>query len=78
LIWLIPGAVAQNIDTLLVARFFNGLFGSAFLAVAGGTIVDLFIPQQLLLPMTIFTGTAFIGPVVGPLVGSFINSFANW
>ncbi|KAF4637041.1 hypothetical protein G7Y89_g1039 [Cudoniella acicularis] len=78
LIWLIPCAVAQNIQTLLVARFLNGLSGSAFLAVAGGTIVDLFIPQQLLLPMTIFTGTAFIGPVAGPLIGGFINSFTNW
>ncbi|EHK96626.1 putative drug/proton antiporter YHK8 [Glarea lozoyensis 74030] len=40
----------------------------------------LFSPfsEQLLLPMTIFTGTAFIGPVAGPLIGGFINSFANW
>jgi len=78
LIWLIPCAVSQNIQTLLIARFFNGLSGSAFLSVAGGTVVDLFIPQQLLLPMTIFTGAPFIGPALGPIVGGFINSFTTW
>ena len=77
-IWLIPCAAAQNIQTLLVARFLNGVSGSAFLGVAGGTVVDLFIPQQLLLPMTIFTGAPFIGPALGPLIGGFINSYTTW
>ncbi|KAK5988546.1 Efflux pump atB [Cladobotryum mycophilum] len=78
LIWLIPCAAAQNIETLLVARFLNGLSGGAFLGVAGGTVVDMFVPQQLLLPMTIFTGAPFVGPALGPLIGGFINSFTNW
>lgn len=34
-IWLIPCAVANNIATMLVSRFFDGLAGSAFLSVAG-------------------------------------------
>ncbi|KAF2124243.1 MFS general substrate transporter [Dothidotthia symphoricarpi CBS 119687] len=78
LIWLIPCAVAKNIETLLVARFLNGLSGSAFLAVAGGTVVDLFVPQQLLVPMTVFTGAPFVGPALGPLISGFVNSFTTW
>lgn len=65
-------------QTLLVVRFLDGLSGSAFLSVAGGTVVDMFIPQELLVPMTIFTGAPFGGPVVGPLIGGFINSFTSW
>ena len=42
LIWNIPVATAQNITTILVARFFCGMSGSAFLSVAGGTVADLF------------------------------------
>ena len=42
LIWLIPCAVARNIETMLIARFFDGLAGSAFLSVAGGTVGDMF------------------------------------
>jgi MFS family permease len=42
LIWMIPCAVAQNMQTMLVARFLDGLAGSAFLSVAGGTVGDMF------------------------------------
>lgn len=42
LIWLIPCAFAHNIQTMLVARFLDGLAGSAFLSVAGGTVGDMF------------------------------------
>ena len=39
---MIPCAFAQNIQTMLVARFLDGLAGSAFLSVAGGTVGDMF------------------------------------
>jgi MFS family permease len=42
LIWLIPCAVAPNIQTMLIARFLDGIAGSAFLSVAGGTVGDMF------------------------------------
>lgn len=35
LIWIIPCAVAKNIETMLVSRFIDGIAGSAFLSVAG-------------------------------------------
>jgi multidrug resistance protein len=78
LIWLIPSAVAQNIQTMLIARFFDGLAGSAFLSVAGGTVGDLFNREQLQAPMMIFTAAPFIGPSVGPLLGGFINQNTSW
>ncbi|KAJ5533270.1 hypothetical protein N7494_009822 [Penicillium frequentans] len=78
LIWLIPCAVAKNIETMLVCRFFNGLAGSAFLSVAGGTVGDMFNRQELAFPMMLYTASPFIGPEVGPLVGGFINDFTNW
>jgi len=61
LIWLIPCAVARNIETMLVARFFDGLAGSAFLSVAGGTVGDLFPKAQLSLPMAFYTAAPFVG-----------------
>lgn len=78
LIWLIPSAVARNIQTMLIARFFDGLAGSAFLSVAGGTVGDLFNREQLQAPMMIFTASPFIGPALGPLVGGFINENTSW
>ncbi|KIW67232.1 hypothetical protein, variant [Phialophora macrospora] len=78
LIWLIPCAVAQNIQTMIVGRFFDGFAGSAFLAVAAGTVADLFEPKDIEFPMMIFTISPFLGPAAGPVVGGFINQFTGW
>jgi multidrug resistance protein len=78
LIWLIPSAVAKNIQTMLIARFLDGLVGSAFLSVAGGTVGDMFNRQQLQLPMLIYTASPFVGPSIGPLIGGFINQYTTW
>lgn len=77
-IWLIPCAVAQNIQTMLVVRFLDGLSGSAFLSVAGGTVGDMFTRDKLSAPMMVYTAAPFVGPEVGPVIGGFINQFANW
>lgn len=67
LVWLIPCAVARNIETLLIGRLFSGLAGSAFLSVAGGTVADLFPRHELAAPMMVYTASPFIGPEIGPL-----------
>jgi MFS family permease len=66
-IWLIPCAVAQNIQTMIVARFFNGVSGAAFLSVAGGTVGDMFHRHELAAPMMMFSASPFLGPQIGPL-----------
>ncbi|KAK3692643.1 putative multidrug protein [Podospora appendiculata] len=78
MVWLIPSAVAQNIATMNVARFFQGLAGSAFLSVSGGTVGDLFTRESMSLPMVIFSVAPFVGPATGPLLGGLINTWANW
>lgn len=78
LIWLIPEAVATNITTVIVTRFFDGFAGSAFLAVSGGTVGDLFQRHELQAPMAVFTLAPFLGPTFGPLIGGFINYHINW
>ncbi|KAM3065181.1 hypothetical protein ACMFMG_010377 [Clarireedia jacksonii] len=78
LIWLIPSAAAQNIQTMIIGRFLAGLSGSAFLSVAGGTVGDLFNREQLQAPMLIYTASPFIGPSFGPLISGFINQYTTW
>lgn len=63
---------------MLVARFLDGLAGSAFLSVAGGTIGDLFDGPQLQAPVMIYSASPFIGPPVGPIVAGFINYYTSW
>jgi multidrug resistance protein len=77
-VWLIPCAVAPNIETMLIARFFDGLSGSAFLSVAGGTVGDMFAQHELQAPMMIYTASPFVGPGLGPVIGGFINYYLDW
>ncbi|KAI9757805.1 MAG: hypothetical protein M1815_006108 [Lichina confinis] len=76
-VFLVPSAVARNIETMLVTRFFDGLAGSAFLSVAGGSVGDMFTKAELLGPMMLYTASQLIGPEGGPLLGGFINQFTN-
>lgn len=78
IVWLVPSAVSRNIATMIVARFFQGLAGSAFLSVSGGTVGDLFSRETMLAPMAIFALSPFAGPATGPLVGGLINTYTNW
>lgn len=77
-IWIIPCAVAKNIQTLLIARFISGVAGSSFLSVSGGTVGDVFAPAEVQTPMFTYTTLVILGPVVGPVVGGFVNQFASW
>lgn len=78
IVWLIPSAVAKNIETMIVSRFFQGLAGSAFLSVSGGTVGDLFSRDTMLAPMAIFALAPFVGPSTGPLVGGLICTYTGW
>lgn len=69
---------SPNIAVFLVFRFITGLCGSAFLSVAGGTMSDLFVDEQVAMPMALFTVATFCGPIAGPLMGGFINQNLHW
>ncbi|KAH6889396.1 major facilitator superfamily domain-containing protein [Thelonectria olida] len=78
IIWTIPSAVARNIETLIVARFFNGFSGSTFLSVVGGTVGDIFPQNEIQKPMVFVSLAPFVGPSIGPLLGGFINFSLHW
>lgn len=78
LIFLIPQAVAKNVATVIVFRFLDGFTGSAFLALSGGTVGDLFARSELQAPMALFSVSPFVGPSLGPILGGFINYHVDW
>jgi len=79
IIFQIPVAVAQNLETIMLCRFFGCFFGSAPLAVVGGSLADFWDPLNRGVAVSIFTGATFGGPVMGPIVGGFITqSHLGW
>ncbi|KAG6248771.1 hypothetical protein E4U23_002767 [Claviceps purpurea] len=71
-------AGAKNIWTLLILRFLAGSFGSSPLTNAGGTIADMFEPDQRGLATAFFAVAPFLGPVLGPIAGGFLGMTAGW
>lgn len=77
-IFIIPCAVAQNIGTLLVCRFLDGLFFSAPMCLIGGNLAEMWNTEERGVAMAIFSAAPFIGPIIGPLIGGFIFDNAGW
>ncbi|KAK9452036.1 major facilitator superfamily domain-containing protein [Limtongia smithiae] len=69
---------AKNIGTIFVCRFFSGLFASPVLAIAGGTIQDVWDMHMLGLAMCGFCLAPFAGPVLGPIIGGFLSEKKPW
>lgn len=74
ILFVIATAVASNIETILVARFFAGFFGSPVLATGAASIADVFGNQPLRVPAII--GLYAIGAVLGPTLTPFFGGFA--
>jgi multidrug resistance protein len=71
-------AGSQNIQTLLILRFFAGAFGSSPLTNAGGVIADMFPASQRGLAMSVFASAPFLGPTLGPIAGGFLGETEGW
>ncbi|KAI9675315.1 MAG: hypothetical protein M1817_001218 [Caeruleum heppii] len=79
IIFQIPVAVAQNVHTIMLCRFFGGVFGSAPVSIAGGLLADFWNPVDRGAAVCIFAATTFLGPVAGPIIGGFITpSYLGW
>jgi sugar phosphate permease len=61
-IFIIPSAVAKNIETLLVCRAIDGIAFSAPMTLVGGTLADLWRNEERGVPMAAFSAAPFIGP----------------
>lgn len=72
-------AVSKDLQTLLISRFFCGIFGSCPLAVVAAVYTDIFDNKQRGPAVTIFAATVFMGPLLGPFIGGFIvTSYLGW
>ncbi|KAJ9154866.1 Fluconazole resistance protein 1 [Pleurostoma richardsiae] len=71
-------AGAQNMQTLIILRFFAGSFGSSPLTNSGGVIADMFTASERGLATAVFATAPFLGPSIGPIVGGFLGETEGW
>ncbi|GFF82660.1 uncharacterized transporter C569.05c [Aspergillus lentulus] len=72
-------ATAENLQTIIVCRFFGGFFGSCPIAVVAAVFSDIYDNRHRGLAITVFTMTVFTGPLFAPFIGGFIvESYLGW
>lgn len=72
MLFIMGVGLSPNIGSVLVLRFFAGLTSSGALAIAGGTITDIWLPHEVGIAMTLFCLAPLAGPVIGPIIGGFV------
>ncbi|KAL5358086.1 major facilitator superfamily domain-containing protein [Aspergillus floccosus] len=77
-IFQIPLALAQNVQTILIARFLNGAIGSGVLAVGSGMMAELWNSVSRAVAIGFNATMMNIGSTVGPIAGSFIVQRYGW
>lgn len=75
---VIGSAVAKDVQTLMITRFFGGIFASAPVTNTGGTLADLFPPSQRGIAVASYSMAVVFGPVFGPIVGSAFVVNLGW
>ncbi|KAF9889810.1 hypothetical protein FE257_006900 [Aspergillus nanangensis] len=77
-VFQIPLALAQNVQTVLVARFCTGAVGSGVLAVGSGMMAELYGPVTRAVAIGFNACMMNMGSTIGPIAGSFIVERYGW
>lgn len=72
-------ATAFNFQTLVLCRFFSGLFGAATLAVSPAVMADIFDTKDRGVAVSVISLMIVAGPMLAPVIGGYITaSFLGW
>ncbi|KAL6230534.1 hypothetical protein BDW75DRAFT_222450 [Aspergillus navahoensis] len=77
-IFTIACGTAKDVQTIMLTRFFAGLFAASPVSVVPAVFADLFSTAQRGIIMSVFCMAVFIGPFAAPFVGGFIAMTLGW
>ncbi|TKA81446.1 hypothetical protein B0A49_00289 [Cryomyces minteri] len=78
-IFAIAVAVAKDLQTVLLCRFWGGFFGACPLTVTAAVFSDMFDNRTRGIAITVFSMAVFAGPLLAPFIGGFIViSYLGW
>lgn len=78
-IFTIGSATAKDIETLVICRFFAGVFGASPLCVVPAVLADIYTNVHGGVAISFYALTVFGGPFIAPFIGGFISmSYLGW
>lgn len=72
-IFMISVAVAKDLQTVLICRFWSGFFGACPLTTVAAVFSDMFDNRTRGIAITVFSMTVFSGPLLAPFIGGFLT-----
>lgn len=72
------GGFSKDVQTLIICRFFSGMFGSPLISNASATILDLTSGSYRGVALGIYYSLPSFGAVLGPLIGGFVVANNDW
>lgn len=72
--------VSRNAQSIIICRFFSGLFGSAPVSNVSAALGDIWMPKARGTAVTFYAVAVVGGPTIGPVIGSAltINPHLGW
>jgi MFS transporter, DHA1 family, multidrug resistance protein len=78
-VFLIGCAVAKDLQTLLLCRFFAGVFGAAPLTCGAAVVSEISNNSERGIAVAVYSLAGFGGPFLAPTMGGFIvDSYLGW
>jgi len=71
-------AVGQNAQTIIICRFFSGVFGSAPVSNVSAALGDIWAPKARGMAVTFYAVAVVGGPTIGPIIGSALTVNLSW
>ncbi|QIX00005.1 hypothetical protein AMS68_005522 [Peltaster fructicola] len=78
ILFVLPCALAQNMATILVMRFFGAFCAAAMISNSPGTVNDIVDEEHRALAYSVWSIGPLNGPVIGPVVGGFVYEYLGW
>lgn len=76
--FVIGCALAPSFNSLVVFRFFSGVFGACPVTNGGGSIADMVPQERRAAAMAGFSVGPLLGPIIGPVAGGFLAGAKGW
>ncbi|RDK42242.1 bicyclomycin resistance protein [Aspergillus phoenicis ATCC 13157] len=73
-VFTIASAVSKDIQTLIICRFFAGMFGASPLAVVPAVLSDIWNNSHRGAAISVYALFVFVGPLSAPFIGGFITA----
>ncbi|KAL3480523.1 major facilitator superfamily domain-containing protein [Aspergillus californicus] len=78
-IFVIATATAQDTQTVMISRFFSGLFAASLVALVPASLSDIFNSNHRGIAIAVYTMSVFLGPYTSPFIAGFTaESYLGW